>query len=720
VITLSGQGQWESLNESVGNTRTFDFINKDTGWIAGSKGIIQTRDGGDSWKFINDDTDWSKLDFYNDSTGWAIRNESMFHKILKTLDGGQTWLPQDSMTFKLNNIFAATEQIIYVDGEKLIKTMDGGESWSDRTPSPHFDAFAAYFHNADTGFVFTDSSRSYLGQVAYENTFFRTFDGGEAWDTIKVPEFDYLYNIQIANDSVVFFLASKWNELNDSTNYFICESNDFFKSWSVLNESDHRISSCYFLDNQNIISVGLSEESSFANIMKSTDGALTWNTAEHMPLHGVGWTNEIYSEEQTVYVFRYNGALTLLLKSIDQGDHWTTAKMTFPINDLHFMNKEKGFTAGGFNSFHYSWNALFLTGDGGKTWKIVLTPPGDISDIHFVNESKLFISGGGVYTTSDDGNSWVPDPTLSGGDVLYFLNDSVGWSIRNGNVPHLLKTNDGGQSWEENLYLINVYFKTKGTINSLYYMDENKGFGVGENGNIVKFSGLNEFEKVPSGTKLPLNKVKFFGENFGMITGGYSNGDGFSPLLMRSEDGGEKWTEIQDVPYWIHDFHFIDSLHGFAVGEDVEEKGIILESFDRGTTWGKVAFDRNLSDPLRALSFVDGSGWAVGYNGLILKYSSMNTSTPEFSNLRNEYYFHNYPNPFHSTTTISYQLTAAGFTELHIYDMLGRCVSTLVREFQPSGFHRAKWEPAGLQPGIYICELRTSDGRQVIMMILTR
>jgi len=386
---------------------------------------------------------------------------------------------------------------------------------------------------------------------------------------------------------------------------------------------------------------------------------------------------------------------------------------------LHFINEEKGFAASGIPAMHYSWGALFLTGDGGKTWKIVWKPRGYISNIHFVNESKVFISGGGVYTTSDDGNSWVEDTTIASGDVLYFLNDSIGWAIKYTGVPHMLKTKDGGQSWEENLKLINVYFKTKGTISSLYFINENRGFGVGETGNIVKFSGLSEWEKVPSGTTLPLNKVQFFDENFGMITGGYNNSEeDVRSILLKSEDGGESWAEIQDLPYWIHDFHFIDSLHGFAVGEDFEEKGIILESFDSGTTWNEVAFERNLSGPLLALSFVDGSGWAVGDNGLILKYSSMNTSAHEFSNLRNDYYFQNHPNPFHLRTVISYQLPATGNVELSVYDLAGRKVSTLLNETQFKGKHEIGWDASGVQSGIYFCELRTGLGRQVIKMII--
>ena len=82
--------------------------------------------------------------------------------------------------------------------------------------------------------------------------------------------------------------------------------------------------------------------------------------------------------------------------------------------------------------------------------------------------------------------------------------------------------------------------------------------------------------------------------------------------------------------------------------------------------------------------------------------------------------FRNHPNPFHTATTISYRLTDISHIELNMYDVLGRRVSTLVSGTRPAGIHRVTWEPTGLDPGIYFCELRTANGRRVIRIIFTR
>jgi hypothetical protein len=53
----------------------------------------------------------------------------------------------------------------------------------------------------------------------------------------------------------------------------------------------------------------------------------------------------------------------------------------------------------------------------------------------------------------------------------------------------------------------------------------------------------------------------------------------------------------------------------------------------------------------------------------------------------------NYPNPFNPSTTIEYALPRSGPVSLHIYDVLGRRVRTLVQKADhPLGFYNLKWD----------------------------
>jgi hypothetical protein len=69
----------------------------------------------------------------------------------------------------------------------------------------------------------------------------------------------------------------------------------------------------------------------------------------------------------------------------------------------------------------------------------------------------------------------------------------------------------------------------------------------------------------------------------------------------------------------------------------------------------------------------------------------------------------NYPNPFTSSTKISYQLPGNGFASLKVYDALGNVKATLVNEKQTGGFHTIDFDAKGLQSGVYSYRLSFND-----------
>lgn len=80
----------------------------------------------------------------------------------------------------------------------------------------------------------------------------------------------------------------------------------------------------------------------------------------------------------------------------------------------------------------------------------------------------------------------------------------------------------------------------------------------------------------------------------------------------------------------------------------------------------------------------------------------------------------NYPNPFNPSTTISYELAAAGFTTLKIYDILGKEIATLVNEKQNAGTYMVQWNASSFSSGVYFYKLQTDGFIQTKRMILTK
>ena len=64
-----------------------------------------------------------------------------------------------------------------------------------------------------------------------------------------------------------------------------------------------------------------------------------------------------------------------------------------------------------------------------------------------------------------------------------------------------------------------------------------------------------------------------------------------------------------------------------------------------------------------------------------------------------------YPNPFNSTTTISFSLPDAGHVNLAVFDIAGRQVATLVEGHLAAGFHKSVLVGNNLQSGLYLVRM---------------
>jgi hypothetical protein len=84
-----------------------------------------------------------------------------------------------------------------------------------------------------------------------------------------------------------------------------------------------------------------------------------------------------------------------------------------------------------------------------------------------------------------------------------------------------------------------------------------------------------------------------------------------------------------------------------------------------------------------------------------------------------------YPNPFSSSTTLSYNLVNSGHVSLDVYDLLGHRVATLVDDFQNAGIHELIFNADDvnsrrLADGIYVIELKTGKQNSRIKIQLMR
>ncbi|MCF7810847.1 T9SS type A sorting domain-containing protein [bacterium] len=78
-----------------------------------------------------------------------------------------------------------------------------------------------------------------------------------------------------------------------------------------------------------------------------------------------------------------------------------------------------------------------------------------------------------------------------------------------------------------------------------------------------------------------------------------------------------------------------------------------------------------------------------------------------------------YPNPFNSTTTITFGLDKSTTARLALYDMSGRQVRTLFNGYSQAGFHSVNLNADDLSSGFYLVRLETAGfitTREVILL----
>jgi len=80
----------------------------------------------------------------------------------------------------------------------------------------------------------------------------------------------------------------------------------------------------------------------------------------------------------------------------------------------------------------------------------------------------------------------------------------------------------------------------------------------------------------------------------------------------------------------------------------------------------------------------------------------------------------NYPNPFNPSTAISFQLPAASFVTLKVFDVLGREVATLVNEVQAAGRYTVRWIASSLPSGIYLYRIQAGGYVETRRMVLMK
>ncbi len=80
----------------------------------------------------------------------------------------------------------------------------------------------------------------------------------------------------------------------------------------------------------------------------------------------------------------------------------------------------------------------------------------------------------------------------------------------------------------------------------------------------------------------------------------------------------------------------------------------------------------------------------------------------------------NYPNPFNPTTTIQFQIANDALTQLKVYDILGREISTVINQELKAGIHTINWDSSKVASGVYFYRLSSGNFVDTKKMIVAK
>ncbi|HSP88995.1 MAG TPA: T9SS type A sorting domain-containing protein, partial [Ignavibacteriaceae bacterium] len=80
----------------------------------------------------------------------------------------------------------------------------------------------------------------------------------------------------------------------------------------------------------------------------------------------------------------------------------------------------------------------------------------------------------------------------------------------------------------------------------------------------------------------------------------------------------------------------------------------------------------------------------------------------------------NFPNPFNPTTKIEFHIPNFEFVSLKVFDVLGREITTLVKEEKPAGSYEIEFDASELTSGVYFYQIKVKDFVESKKMILLK
>lgn len=389
------------------------------------------------------------------------------------------------------------------------------------------------------------------------------------------------------------------------------------------------------------------------------------------------------------------------------------------LNSVCFVDANTGYVVA---DSGFSTGIIFKTSDGGSSWIRSFSCNYALTSVSFPNANTGFVCGSGnfgghvLFKTTNGGATWIGGSNYDSLTIftVYFINSLTGFQAGNKYiikayvVPSLLRTTDGGLSWNRQFFTN----PPQGSLTSVFFSDTLNGYMQGS-GYFYKTtnSGIGWTQINSTGIS---NSIYFINN----LTG-WASGNSF---VYKTTNGGNNWSSFS-VSGTLYSVWFTNDQLGWVCGSS----GAIYGTNNGGPNW--TLQSSGTTTNLYSLSFINSqTGWAVGSFGRILKTTNGGiTSIQTISNEIPKGYKleQSYPNPFNPVTKIKFDIPSTlkgemSNIKLIIYDVAGREVEILVNEQLNPGIYEVEWNGANYSTGVYYYKLSAGEYTETKRAVLLK
>ncbi len=676
----NAQDEWNIIHPYPphGDHNNVFFVSAEKGWVVGSKGLIKfTDDGGETWQLqhSNPAENLFSVHFVSETEGWTVGWSSLYH----TSDGGETWEEQSRPPSycDLTDIYFINPDTGWIVGtyKTILKTVDGGKNWRKIATQVTDDFWYTSLMFADELHGCAVGRKGFMG----DGIVMTTSDGGESWTDTEIEDSEYLTSVFFI-DSVTIWICGHSGELRKST--------DGGQPWTVVDAGYHSFTDIHFLDkNRGLLLSG-------QKIFFTFDGGENWDSTVHI-------NSTFYQSSLAVVndsIFYSVGQTASAFKSIDSGSSWEklSGGSYAQIVQIGFFNSFNGYAISGF----LSDATLIHTSDGGVNWSNdSIIENGPFYMLRIKGQSGYLLNNAAqLIKTNNGGAEWTPHAIPDIGfkyNDLQFVTENTGYLCSK--ESNLFKTVDGGQNWNA------ITFSEEYNFKFLYFFDEDLGWAVdkSENKILMTKDGGNTWTTtrlILSDMVLEPTSIFFKDEANGFIA--TSIGD-----IYKSEDGGNSWTRYYTFQSGENsEILFTTPTEGWYFGGR-----IVYHTFDGGETWTN---EQNLREPIYDMFFINkDNGWIGGRQGLVANYN-LTLGFGENQEENNSVLL--FPNPVDNQFEISIFNKSESILTLTVYNSVGQ----VVRQFSSlHGSSPLTVDVSKLSSGIYFLNVTTNSSQYVVKFV---